>query len=602
MSENDPGTITDGNLSFEGGIDSGIPASLLGQNEVSWAVNTTMRGGFLKPRPGMVKRPLRFTDGTTLTNFETGRFQGAGTYYDTDGNPNFAVMVSGRTFKLSVTQNYLVSDISIPGDLNQPDAPHAWFQQAEQWLVAQDGITRPYLYNGSISRRSDPNTEVPVGGPMAYGKGRLWVARDNLYFGGDLVDTQTTGVDSVIQFTENDYLAEGGAFAVSGTITGMAFGANLDTSLGDGDLLVCTSDNVYAFNAPVDRTTWKNLSYPIQRFAMLKYGSMNHEGISVVNGDLLFRSQIGVMSLKYARRDFEGWGNSPISSEVVRGLENDTESRLYACSSTTFDNRFLMTILPQKDTGHGVWHMGLVALDFFTVSGIRKDFSPAWEGAWTGLRILRIITLTVNKVDRCFIFALNADDEIELWELTKKSKFDRDGTDDVRIKWVVEGKSYAFGKPDSPKRLLRGDVWFDDVTGEVSMTSRFRSDLGPCWTNWSRWTACTKYRDCDPVEAPDCQVPLSYKGQVRSQIALPSPPEVSTPEGSLSHTGYDIQWRLEFEGHLRMKRIKLTAVDQPDFVFGAMEGVECVENTDPDCPTGCATQACCDLDDFGYTI
>ena len=112
---------------------------------------------------------------------------------------------------------------------------------------------------------------------MAYGKGRLWVASGSEYYGGDLVyGDPAYGRDSVIRFTENTFINEGGAFAVSsGPITGLAFAANLDTSLGDGDLLVFTPTATYAFNAPVDRDIWKDLNYPIQRFALLNFGSFN---------------------------------------------------------------------------------------------------------------------------------------------------------------------------------------------------------------------------------------------------------------------------------------------------------------------------------------
>lgn len=608
MAFKDPDTLQDGYLSFEGGIDSGFPASLIQLNEAAWAVNATMRGGFLTPRPGIRKRIMRFTSEEVLTNFKTGRFQGAGTYLTTDANTGapityLATSVGGRIFLTNLNNNYLTQDISITGDINQADVRHAWFQQAENWLIVQNRSDAPFLYNGSVSRRAAGQGEVPLGGPMAYGKGRLWVARDNLYFGGDLVNTKT---DAVIKFTENDYLNEGGAFAVAnGNITGMAFAANLDTSLGDGDLLVFNTTSAYAFDAPVDRTTWKNLQYPIQRFALLKYGSMNHEGIATVNGDLFFRAQDGVRSLKYARRDFEEWGNTPISRQATRALQYDTESRLSECSTVTFDNRMLMTVQPQKDTGHGTWHRGLVSLDFYLVSGMGRKLNPAWEGVWTGLRILRIITAQVNNVTRCFIYALNDSDEIELWEVSKQSRFDHDGTDDVPIHWAIESKSFAFKTPVDVKRLLSGDLWFDQLTGEFSMTARFRADLAECWTKWNTFADCAKYRDCDPVEAPDCQTPVPFRGQVRSRIGLGQPPDVEDPfsGNGFTRSGFDFQVRFDMVGYVRLKRLRLCAHREDEDIFGDLSKTGCVENTSPDCSTdACPTVACCDLDDYDYSI
>lgn len=608
MAFKDPDTLQDGYLSFEGGSDSGFAASLLQLNELSWAVNATTRGGFITPRPGIRKRVLNFTSEEVRTNFISGRFQGAGTYmaFDSDSGITttyLATSVGGRIFLTNLNSNLLTKDISIPGDVNQSDIRHAWIQQAENWLIVQNRSDAPFLYNGAVSRRANPENEVPLGGPMAYGKGRLWVARDNLYFGGDLVNTTT---DAVIQFTENDYQNEGGAFAVAnGPITGMAFAANLDTSLGDGDLLVFTSSSAYAFDAPVDRTTWKNLQYPIQRFALLKYGSMNHEGIATVNGDLFFRAQDGVRSLKYARRDFEEWGNTPISRQANRGLQYDTEGRLTECSTVTFDNRMLMTIQPQKDTGHGTWHRGLVALDFYLVSGMGRKLNPSWEGVWTGLKILRIITAQVNGVARCFIYALNDEDEIELWELTKNQRFDYDGTDDVRIQWSIETRSFAFKTPLGIKRLLSGDLWLDQLAGELGITARFRADLAECWTQWATYTDCAAYRDCAEVEPPECQTPINFRGQVRSRFGFGQPPDVEDPlsGNGFTRSGYDFQVRLDVTGFVRLKRLRLLAHEEDEDLFADLSKTGCVENSSVDCSSeACPTTACCDLDDFAYLI
>lgn len=600
MASNQPKTLQDGYLSFEGGVDSGNPASLLSAAEVSWAVNTTFRGGFARPRPGFIKRNLTFGSDFDRSNFETQLFQGAGNYRNDDNVDFLTTSIGGRIFTIDVANNFTVSDISIPGDINDVDAPEAFFQQADNWLVVQNRIRAPVLYNGSVSRRSKVENEVPVGGPMAFGRGRLWVAIESSYVGGDLVGVET---DSAIKFTENDFLAEGGAFHVeTGPVTGMAFTANLDSSLGEGDLLVATATDVFAFNAPIDRTTWKNLQYPAQRYALKNFGAVNHHSIAIVNGDAFFRSVDGVRTIKFARRDFaDEWCNTPLSLEVTRALEYDTDSLLGFSSAVSFDQRYLMTSQPVK-TPNGVYHRALVALDFKGISGLRKKVvAPAWEGIWTGLRILRIITATVANVVRCFVFSLNSDNHIELWELTKDAQFDRDD-DDVRIRWAIETRSMAFQSPTDKKRIESGNFWMYEMKGIFQATVRFRADLSEWWTNWINVLDCAKYRDCEP--AVGCQTPVTYAGQVRSRIGLPEPPDIPDVSSGNGFTrfGADFQIRFDFIGFGILKRFQIFASEVPEDVYGNLDGAECVENGDGDCGGDCPGIAVCDLNDYLHEL
>jgi hypothetical protein len=465
---------------------------------------------------------------------------------------------------------------------NNPQAPHVYFQQAENWLVVQDTINVPYLYNGATIRRATGD-EVPTGGPMAYGKGRLWVANGSEYYGGDLVyGDPAYGRDSVIRFTENTFLAEGGAFAVSnGPITGLAFAANLDTSLGDGDLLVFTPTATYAFNAPVDRDAWKDLNYPIQRFALLNFGSFNHESIVAVNGDLFFRAQDGIRSLIYARRDFTEWGNTPVSRQVVRALAYDTEFYLYAASAVNFDNRMLMTTQPKKVNGRGIVHGGAVVLDFDLVSGMGRKVAPAWEGVWTGVDFFQFLTIRIQNSDRCFAFGLNQGD-IGLYEITKNGQFDFDGFDDAPIDWVIETRSLTFAEPANKKRLVSAEQWYDQVMGSIESKVYFKANEGECWQPWAEFKDCAKYRNCEPGEIScppaviNCQEVKYYQPAARSRIALPQPPDkCDIQTGGFTRDGYEFQLRYVNTGRFRLKRVAMVAQRLQEDIYGDLSRVAC---------------------------
>ena len=628
----------DGFITTEAGVDSGFAPSLIAPNQMAWAVNITSRNSYPHPRPGWAFRRLEFLDSNGHVDpvaraaFEDGLFQGAGTYIADGatgttggGQPYLAVSISGRVWTIEVSaanKPYPVAELTAGTYQNQPNQPHAWFQQAERMLIVQNMIDRPLIWNGSGVFRSNVLSstphQVPIGGPMAYGRGRLVVASGYSYSMGDLVGgTAGLGRDSVINWTENMYLNGGGSFAVpGGPITGLSFSANLDTSLGDGDLNVFTENNVFAFSAPIDRTIWQNLTYPIQRYAAMNFGAVNHESIVLMNGDMGFRSPDGLRTLQYSRRNWTDWGQTPVSRQVYRALRYDSRPLLQYASAVNFDNRWLCTVQPQQaiptrypdgERGRGVYHRGLVAMDYHLVSGMGAKRPPAWEGVWTGLKILRILTLGAGSNQRCFIFALSSDQRICLWEVTRENLFDFDGGDDVPIDWVIESRSFDFQEGGNQKQLQAPEFWYDQVAGQVSVNVKYRPDLEECWIPMGGFTDCARYRNCDE------QIPCGYstthdiryyKGQSRSRIGIPAPTAVADKQrGGMTNTGYEFQFRYEGSGFMRMKRTLATASDVQENQYPNLSKATCPPVSEAAACTveACLGVECCDPNDYSYS-
>ena len=437
---------------------------------------------------------------------------------------------------------------------------------------------------------------------MAYIKGRVWAARGSLYFGGDLVGNDPAlGVDNVIYFTENTYLNEGGAFSVQGgDITGLAATANLDSTLGQGDLLVFNRSNVFAFDVPLDRTTWTDLTYPVQRFGLIGSGSANHESIAIVNGDCFFRSTDGIRSYIVARRDFGMWGNTPISREVVRAIQNDYTPSLYAASGVNFDNRYLCTCDPHWVYGHGVWHSGLVAINFDLVSSLSGKANPAWEGVWTGLRILHIITVPDKGENRCFIFALSATNEIEFWELTKDAVYDNDGTQDIRIQHDYEFRSFMAGLPENKKRLDNLAIWEKDISGIVDATAFYRPETTEGWIQWGTFEWCASKQVCTTPE--DCQPPAQYWPLGVSRQGTGQPKVLTDGEGTPWRECYEAQIRLAVNGPATLKRIQVSFEQLPETLYGSLADFECSDLPQSPCDEDCRVSQFCPVNDYAYHI
>lgn len=154
-----PKSYTDFLTSFPLGINSGIAPILLPKSQLSWALNSTVRGGFIGPRPPFNKQTLVYPTEAIQTAVETGFFQGAGVYRPDSGTSQVIAQISGRLFAFTPTTNtsatWAVTEITISGDLNSPSAQQAWLWQAEKWLIISDGSgALPIYYDGVSCRRS----------------------------------------------------------------------------------------------------------------------------------------------------------------------------------------------------------------------------------------------------------------------------------------------------------------------------------------------------------------------------------------------------------------------------------------------------------------
>ena len=503
--------------------------------------------------------------------FQTKRFQGAYNYHY--GPNSFLVTsIGGHIYKIE-TKTGMVQDITPTKGVNAygeviyaptaSDIEVAYFQQAEQYLVIQDGSSAPIIFDGAGSRRSDlTSNEVPTGTVMAYGNGRLWVAKGREFAAGDIVG----GPTSVIKFTENTYIAEGGAFAVpldTGDITAMRFMNQPDSSLGQGELLVHTAKAVFAVNVPTSRDSWKNLQYPTVRIVAINYGAISDRSCTLVNGDMFYRAPDGIRSYISSRREWQEYGQIPVSREIGPVLQDEKDHEiLHRTSTALFDNRLLTTVTPQTSS-QGVYFSGLAPLDFDTVGGTGNKLPPAWEGLWTGLNFFQILTADIDGAQRCFMFHLNSSCNIQLWELTKKGVKDADSS---RIGCYIETPSYNFENPLELKQLEYGEMWADDLQGEVDFTVLYKPNQYPAWVDWNSWTQCAKTEVCNPV-AGSCLTLKNYKPQYRSRMRIPQPAdECESTNGMPMRNGYEFSSRIEWVGHARIKAFRLHAypiVEEP---------------------------------------
>ena len=442
-------------------------------------------------------------------------------------------------------------------------------------INATPGVTVPYdpgFPVKTVATWQQLGTQLPPGRMGVYGLGRNWICLPDgrSFIASDLVGGSSGTQDesyrnAVLEITENIYLAGGGAFFVPGSIgdiTAIRFSETLDSSLGQGPLQVFTHSHIFSCQAPIDRLTWQDVTNPILTQSLISNGALGQNSTINANSDIFFRSPVGLASLILARREFNTWGNVPISREVDSILSGDNQALLQYGSAIIWDNRFLLTCKPSQSS-KGVYSKALVVVNFDPISSLRGKEASIYDGVWTGLNVLQMVTGEFENVPRAFSFCLNlTTNAIELYELLKSETPAKDnGTRDI----VMEFQSASiFNFPDGSaqsrelKSLADGELYVDMIPPGVTANFQafYRPDQWPCWIPWRSWSECAG------------TTVSNMKPQFRPRMGLGEPSaSVCDPATNRSmRLGYTFQFRLIYS-NCRFLGAKFRATTVPQTMW-----------------------------------
>ena len=205
--------LLEGQRNFSGGMNASVVPTLVPEDAVHQAVNVTFRGGTPATRPGFSQVILNngitstFSTGG-LDEFVNGFMQGSHFYNpeSTSVNPSLFCVVSGYVIRIdlgdyTVNRLYSVTSIGTADTTFRLNtlADKVYFVQAEKYLIIQNGIDTPVIWDGEklyVSGIGPSGTAGSIseihtisgayGTSMAYGQGRLFVAdneRTSIYAG-----------------------------------------------------------------------------------------------------------------------------------------------------------------------------------------------------------------------------------------------------------------------------------------------------------------------------------------------------------------------------------------------------------------------------------
>src|SRR6185503_3572541 len=114
---------------------------------------------------------------------------------------------------------------------------------------------------------------------------------------------------------------------------------------------------------------------------------------------------------------------------------------------------------------------------------------------------------TIDRVERMFAFAVNADNGIELWEMNGEKSggfYDQftavEGNNRSITRTSIESwmntRSHDYNNPFQPKLLNMGELFIDDIVDSVTLVIKFKPDQYPTWITWTTLNICATVSQC----------------------------------------------------------------------------------------------------------
>lgn len=503
-----------------GGMNAALHPSLLNKDNVAVMTNCRLQDNLPTTRYGMRFYPL---DGQT-EDFVQDNIQGAAFYNPSLGQSSLTfgenedtliVAAGGRKYQLFIrdaTRTIEVSEIT-SGLLTNEAVYMAHLIQAENYLIAQDGISDCFIFPGEGDAFFSPgyNTQNKDASRLAngaslgcYAHGRIiQVVNGNQFLVGDIIfaNNLTTPKD-VLNTSEQLYFASGANFAApsdQGDCRAIAFLPLRNTLYGHADVMCHQRLGVMSLDvSQYPRTNWENL--PLTSIALLDTGASGMYAIALNNGDQIFRSRVGIQSLRSAAANDDLFGNpqSPVSEPVQLWFDQDVERliRFTSCAQWGTQNRFFATV--------GQWCQskwrgadGMVALNFMPL-GVVQPQNWAWEGLWTlppgHESIVQVVNGVFREQDRTFIIGTTRQTEYDfdtgklgfrnfVAEIDPMLPYDllEDGT---QVPISAQCISREFSGPDRTviKQINYSTVSFRNVIGDLEWGVWIRKDSVGDWT------------------------------------------------------------------------------------------------------------------------
>ena len=503
----------DGFSALTGGMNSGLDPQLLQTSQYARGINLTTRGGLAATRPAF---PL-------LAALGPGPLQGSGVLR-LEGREHVLYAVGGKVYAVGSS-----GPVEVWAGLS-PSAGFVHFTQVYRWMVAQDGVSRPAVFeevDGSVVRlardaelepdSSDTRVCLVPGTVGCYAHGRYhYVPSKNPQLLPELEidpDDETRYTDAslnavpvpstesglvgfvssdildslnpykVFQMSEHRVLDEGGLASLPsefGFVRGMLPMRGAATGTGMGALYVFGSRGVSAFDVASPRSSaggkgWKDIGF--SQVAFSGVGTASPFSLVSINDDIWYVDHRGeVRSLTYDASQLSQSGyaspalfNVSKSFEATRWVAETDPAYLPRLSAAHADNRFHWTLCGGRAVG---------SIDFAqTHSANPSEIPILHEGIWTGFQVERVLSvsdglrLIVSEAGSLYLLGIGGEKDLG------RSKIRSELVTREMPGWYNEQMTWTW-----QKKLLAVELHVSGVSMPTSVQVYFRPSGWPSWT------------------------------------------------------------------------------------------------------------------------
>lgn len=483
-----------------GGMNHASPATLLAPREAAEMVNCRVSSSTVRTRPGVRVHELPETEGLA--------FQGACFYNPSQGlsqqvqgedESMIVFSAGGRKFKVSVTDESVEnSDIQVSEVLGvaptNPIYHLVWMAQAENYIIAQDGNSSTWIWDGDTPARFSPgynttdkeSSRLANGASLvAYAHGRVvQVVNGRQVLVGDIIHKDgTSSSANVLGMTEQVYWATGSFFSppsALGMIMAVAPLPLKNTTHGHGDLVFHCEEGIFSLDITLyPRESW--VDNAISKHLSLDAAAAGFYAITLYDSDQIYLTRNGLHSLRSAAQINQiGNPQRPLSERVGRYIERDSAElfRFASVCKSVRDNRLFVTTDHLIDDAVHRGARGILSLNFRPSP---SEESICWEGLWTlpaeAYLINQVVSGVFSSRERTFAFVTGKDRKMRLVEFSQNLNHDItvDGKEKA-IEWQVVTRADVLGNETSNKTWEDGVVTLKNVVGQASVKTFIRND------------------------------------------------------------------------------------------------------------------------------
>lgn len=554
--------ISDGTVSWIGGMDTSRSPEEIGDIQYSRSVNTVIPRslGGIKNRPGFVYQNLEFSNPEGEQILKKGKVLAEG-WFCVGSRYFIVVVVDGVVFRLSpkTASSFYVDALNI-NDRNEPSVTETWVTRIPDGVIIQNGFNLPLIIKSNSIRRSKGRSEGEIG------IGRMGIYVQNRYFYVDQsgrgirisnflnpigeTEAQLAGIDRFVAPENGDEITAIGKQKVM-----------LDYVTG-GALVFSTRINIYSIDVRGSLNEWALLNTRVGKV------TQSIDGVSAISAysfesfgsNLYFRnSSFGICDLRQSQYQFTQFDTTIHQSiEASYWLDKDTEFLLPTCYTRAWKTRLFTTVTPERlENGIIVWH-GILSMSPDATYQDRAAAPRRFESVFTGLRTVAMTTVSVpNKRDRLYVWSYDSDQNNRLYLLDENLDHDINHRGQrVEIEGFIETRGFNFKSPFQQKKSQA--IFYNTQLFPRSISLKFfaRNQTAGQWTFYSEMDHLVKWVNREKGVFK----PIPLKPQVRGPIYL-ALEDLRKCGGEAYIT---IQDRIEFKGPFHLSNfIRIANPDVP---------------------------------------